>query len=280
VSTPLNPLPPNTYSGLEVEQRLNSRINPDNPPWGMGSAVLVWLASVVAISLVPLIVVLAFSFYRNPTSPFEILQNLSADPIGIFVSVAAIVPAHLLTLGIVWAVVTDFGNRSFRATLGWSWAPRFGFWNSAGLALVLLCIGMVLTRLFGGTETSLDKIIASSPAARYTLAFLAVATAPLIEELVYRGVLYPALQRQMGRVLAILSVSALFASVHVFQYIDNIGVIVAVSMLSLVLTYVRSVTGKLLPCFIIHLIFNGIQATVIAFEPFIRRLIEKSQHLV
>jgi uncharacterized protein len=268
------PVPTDNHPELEAQQQ-SLTIDPDDPPWGMGSAVLVWLASVVAISLIPLIILLIFSFYKNSSAPFELPQNIPNDPTVIFISVAGIIPAHLVTLLVVWAVVTDFGNLSFRKTLGWSWSPKFNFWNSAGLALVLLCIGMVFTNLFGGRETSLDKIIASSPAARYTLAILAVATAPLVEELVYRGVLYPALQKQMGRTLAIISVSALFASVHVFQYIDNVGVIVAVSTLSLALTYVRSVTGRLLPCFVIHLIFNGIQATVIAFEPFIRNLINK-----
>ena len=54
-----------------------------------------------------------------------------------------------------------------------------------------------------------------------------------------------------------LIVSALFASVHVYQYRDNFGVIAAITMLSLALTLVRAVTGRLLPCVIVHFLFNS-----------------------
>jgi membrane protease YdiL (CAAX protease family) len=82
-------------------------------------------------------------------------------------------------------------------------------------------------------------------------------------------VLYSALERTLGKIIGVIVVSLLFAGVHVFQYIDNFAVIGVISLLSVTLTLARAYTGKVLPSFIIHLVFNGIQGIIIALSPFI-----------
>jgi membrane protease YdiL (CAAX protease family) len=74
----------------------------------------------------------------------------------------------------------------------------------------------------------------------------------------------------MGRLLSILFVSFLFAFVHVFQYSNNLGVIAAITIFSLSLTLMRAYSGRLLPCYIMHLVFNGLQSIVIIFEPYMQ----------
>ena len=44
-----------------------------------------------------------------------------------------------------------------------------------------------------------------------------------------------------------------------------------ISMLSIVLTVARAVTGKVLPSFIIHLVFNGIQSVLIVASGFVEK---------
>ena len=65
----------------------------------------------------------------------------------------------------------------------------------------------------------------------------------------------------------------MFAGVHFFQYWNNLGVILAVTLLSLALTWVRARTGRLLPCFAIHAAFNGIQAIIIIAQPYLKTLV-------
>jgi hypothetical protein len=43
------------------------------------------------------------------------------------------------------------------------------------------------------------------------------------------------------------------------------------------LTFIRARTGRLLPCFVIHLVFNGIQSLIIVFEPYLRALFVRPQ---
>jgi membrane protease YdiL (CAAX protease family) len=189
----------------------------------------------------------------------------------IFLSILAVLPAHILTLVILWLLVTNRGRRPFLRTLGWTWSPRFGPLKCIALALLLLGIAVLVTWLFGGAETQLDQIVKSSLKARFVLAFLAVFTAPLVEEIIYRGILYPSLQRTFGVVWAVSVVSILFAGVHVFQYFNNFAVVSVIAILSVSLTLVRARTRSLLPCFVIHFVFNGLQALLLVLQPIIEK---------
>jgi hypothetical protein len=64
----------------------------------------------------------------------------------------------------------------------------------------------------------------------------------------------------------------MFAIPHVPQYWPNLAVIASILMLSATLTIVRARTRRLVPCYVIHLVFNGIQAMLILVEPYLRSL--------
>jgi membrane protease YdiL (CAAX protease family) len=101
------------------------------------------------------------------------------------------------------------------------------------------------------------------------LAFLATFTAPFVEEVVYRGVRYSAFQRTFGVVLAVISVTVLFAAVHVPQYYPSYVTIALLTFLSLILTLVRVRTRNLLPCVVLHFMFNAIQSFSLVLEPYL-----------
>jgi membrane protease YdiL (CAAX protease family) len=231
------------------------------------AALSVWLVSVLCLFIGQSLAIGLYVFARYGNLTTHVLNRaLKEDPIVILASLIAVIPAHLLTLLVAWAIVTNVGERPFWRALGWEWPARMGPWSSAALAVVLLIVGGVLSNLVGDRTTELDKIIASSLAARITVAVLATLTAPLVEEIVYRGVLYPALRRMIGRAGAVVLVSTLFASIHFAQYSDNWGVLLTIALLSFALTFVRAWTGRLLPCYFIHLVFNGLQAVFLIYS--------------
>jgi membrane protease YdiL (CAAX protease family) len=249
-------------------------VNPNNPPWGLLSALVTWFLSIAAVAVVPNLCALPYVFYRYRGATAPTRDILLADKTFMLLFVSGWLPAHLLTLGLIWAVATRLGKFSIKEVFGWSWSPRFGIGKSIALAVGLYVLAMVLISLVSTQETDLDRILRSSRAAALILAFIAVATAPLMEEMIYRGLLYSALQKITGQWAAVVLVSAMFAGLHVFQYWPNAGVIGSITLLSIVLTVVRARTGRLLPCFVIHLVFNGVQSILIVIEPYLRSLSE------
>ncbi|HKO97761.1 MAG TPA: type II CAAX endopeptidase family protein [Pyrinomonadaceae bacterium] len=268
------PLP----SGLDTSNLVEARepiviaqhqpIGPNNPPWGVGVALLVWLVSLILMFVVPVIFLLPYAYMKGLQS-FDPLS-----PTSILLQVIALFPTHLLTFAIVWMVVTRLGRYSFKEAIGWGWVRGVRLWSCIGLGVLLFIMGSAIAKLLGADKpTQLEQIINSSLAARYTISFLAVFTAPLVEELIYRGVLYAPLQRLLGIPAAVTIVLLLFTIIHVPQYWPNVGVIIAVALLSIVLTLMRAYSGRLLPCIVIHLVFNGVQAVLLIAEPHLQRFI-------
>lgn len=251
-------------------------VGPDNPPWGVGGAVLTWVGSVVLLIIVQSAFTLGYIVYRhvNLISPDEVKTFLTEDKWAIFAQVIALLPTHILTLMLIWVVVTQFGRYPFWSTVGMDWGrgPRLGL--SIALAVALLVVGGLIGYFAGQQQTSIDLMILRSPPARYAIAILATLTAPLVEELTYRGVIYPALARRMGIILAVITTTVLFAMVHVPQYWGSYAVITTVALLSLFLTVIRAYSGRLLPSIVIHTIFNGIQAIYIIFGPQIDQMMK------
>ena len=236
-------------------------------------AFLIWIASIGILALVPNICVLPYMLarYRGVAVTQEMLF---ADKTFVFLFVLGWLPAHLLTLALIWAVATRLGKRSFKEVFGWSWSPNFGLWRSSALAISLFIVTLLLVGFFGGQETELDRILRSSRATALTLAFIAVATAPLVEEMIYRGLLYSAFEKAIGQWGAVVVVASMFAGLHVVQYWPNAAAISSITMLSVVLTLIRARTGRLLPCFVVHLVFNGVQSVIIVLEPYLRAGLE------
>ena len=270
-------------------------IDPDNPPWvqpawlGTVKAFIMWIGSVACLLLVPLILVIPYVIYRAATTHQAAVNDLLSDKTFLFLNVLGVIPAHIVTFGIAYLMVTNGRRFRFFKTVGFSWPPSlktFGFpgsgtWTNLKGVIICSCIGAALfglgaliTQLFPGEKTDLDLLIESSYAARVTTAFLAVVTAPLVEEVVYRGMLYPAANRILGPLPSIAIVSLLFAAVHVVQYKNNLAVIGVITLVSITLTTVRAFTHRLLPSFVIHLVFNGIQAVIFVLAPFLTRFQE------
>lgn len=261
-------------------------VDPNNPAWGIGGALLIWVASILVQALIPLIFIIPFAMHRglDPASPDfarSALELAVTDRTAIFLQVLSILPTHILTLGLLWAFVTRFGKRPFLQSLGWSWAGRLRLWQSVGLGIAMFVVATALAKLLGAEKpTQLEQLINSSLGARYMIAALAVFTAPFVEEFVYRGVLYSALQRTIGVNGAVIFVLGLFTLIHVPQYWPNIGVISAVALLSIVLTIVRAYSGRLLPCIVIHMAFNAVQAVILILEPYAQGLLPPTEPAV
>lgn len=234
-----------------------------------------WVLSLLVILVVPALVALPYLVYKIAAygQSAVLPEALKSDKMLIFYSVIGIVPAHALTLYLAYLVVTEGGRRPFWKTIRWEWpqglTPTIVTLLSVLIALMLYGVAFGVTSIYGGEKTDLDMLIESSMYTRVATAFIAFATAPLVEEVIYRGVIYSALEKALGMGFAITAVSLLFAGVHVFQYRNNIAVIVVITLLSITLTIARAVTGKLLPSFIIHLFFNGVQSVLIVLGPLI-----------
>lgn len=253
--------------------------SPDNPPWNSWIAVIIWLASIFAIFIFPVFFLIPYMVSQKlDFSNQESLALLEKDPTAILLQLISIIPAHLFTLLVAWAVVTQFNKYSFRETLGWKMGG-FKIWHTIVLIIFFYVLAFVLTYTFGERDNAFMEMLKSSRAAVYLVAFFATFTAPLVEEVVYRGVMYSAFQRRLGVVWAVVVVTAMFAAIHVPQYSKDFNpdfvTISMIVLLSLALTLIRVWTGNLLPCIVLHTVFNGSQSLLLLLQPYLEEMSKK-----
>lgn len=254
-----------------VEARLPP--DPDQPSWGPASAVSVWVASVAAIIVIPVISVIAWFAIQSArgAAPNIAVREEMIDwlksPTLLLVQVLSTIVAHAITIAIVWAVVTRVGKRPFWESLGWSWAGHsIWYWLafSACVIISLLIVSQLLSLVLPQSEeNSFTELLKSSTQVRIAIAVLATFSAPLVEEAVYRGILYSGLRKSFGVTPTVLLVTLMFAGVHVLQYLGAWVSIAGLTLLSLALTVIRAKTKSILPCVVIHAVNNAFFSVLI-----------------
>ncbi|GEM_PF-5938829 len=105
-------------------------------------------------------------------------------------------------------------------------------------------------------------LVSTDPAGFLKLLATVSVVAPLMEEIAFRGILQPLLEKAWGKGLAILLSAGLFSLYHmsVEQYL-------AAFLLGIALGWLRSAAGSLWPCILGHALHNAVTAAGMAFLP-------------
>jgi membrane protease YdiL (CAAX protease family) len=242
--------------------------DPDHPRWGPITGIGVWLLSVAAIIFVPAVTVIFWyilDMQRGLDAPpwtdrVALLEYLQSPRL-IVVQVYSTIIAHLVTLAFCWLIVTRLRSRPFLKSLGWNWVGKSaGYWVmfSAGVFLSILAADFILSRFVPQSEPPFAELLKKSYQVKVAVALLATFSAPFVEEVVYRGVLYSGLRKFFGIRATIIAVTVLFAGVHVPQYWGAWASLTGLMLLSLILTIVRARTKSILPCVVIHTVNNSV----------------------
>lgn len=122
---------------------------------------------------------------------------------------------------------------------------------------VVMLAGWLLVKVFGdpgGSNPLLELVLLSrDPLALILLSLTAVVLAPLFEEVIFRGVLLPVLARRVGFTAGALLNGLLFAMAHI-----SIGELIPLTVLGTGLALVRLRSGRLLPCVLMHAVWNAV----------------------
>ncbi len=169
------------------------RINPsaENPPWsGLDLSVigLVLVVSLFFFSSIFFIVAL-----HGSNSAGVSATELSKNP-GPLVIVPSMTLAYLVMLGAMYVLVTRHRQRPFWQAVGWRWPGNS--WLAYAAAGAVLAVGLGLLSRFLPIPKSLpmDQFFKDQRGA-YLMMFFGVTVAPFAEEMLFRGFLYPVLDR-------------------------------------------------------------------------------------
>lgn len=154
--------------------------------------------------------------------------------------------------------VFGFGSVGFARALG-----RSLLWLAAAYPLLMLVQAMVYGA--AGGEMSPQEVVeflenADTPRDRLAVLVMAVVVAPVAEEMIFRGYLYPVGKKYFGAFASMAATSLLFAVLH-----GHMGSLPALFTLAMCLGLAYEKSGTLLVPMIMHAVFNAISVTAILF---------------
>jgi membrane protease YdiL (CAAX protease family) len=164
----------------------------ENPPWSGLDLLIVGLVLVAALFLfssISFLIVLHSSASHGMSA-----AELGKNP-GPLVIVPAMTLAYLAMLVAMYGLVTRHGQRPFWQTVGWRWPGNpgwLGFLAAGGFLAVAL--GEISRLLPIPKSLPMDKFFQNRQGA-YLMMIFGVAIAPVAEEMLFRGFLYPVLDR-------------------------------------------------------------------------------------
>ena len=89
---------------------------------------------------------------------------------------------------------------------------------------------------------------------------MAVLVAPLVEETVFRGYLYPLFAKSFGVAVSVVLTGVLFGLLHGAQLGWTVSLVAVLTFVGIVFTFVRARTGTVFASFLLHLGYNSVIA--------------------
>jgi len=163
--------------------------------------------------------------------------------------------AYVVVLFVMYRLVRIRAGAFWQA-LRWNW-PRerwIGFLLGGGvLFFVLASLGRFLPI---PKNLPIDQFFQTGREAAI-MSIFAVTVAPLMEELFFRGFLYPVLARRLGMFGGILLTSLAFGLLHGGQLKYSWAAVLIIFLVGVALTTVRALTKSVAASFLLHVGYNG-----------------------
>ncbi len=164
---------------------------------------------------------------------------------------------YALLLGDLYLVVAWRYGESFWNALGWTFPiPRAWLLLFAGpaLAVGLSVLGVLMK---APTESSLIEDMITSRASLALVMFFGVVLAPIFEELMFRGFLFPLLTRSVGPWLGIVFTAVPFGLLHGAQNHWAWQPILLIGIAGAAFGWVRYKSGSTTAAFLMHAAYNA-----------------------
>jgi len=220
----------------------------ENPIWS-GIDLLQMIGVVVAaMAVVPLALILLahFTIYRRTP-----LTEIAKIPDLVLIAQLAI---YAVVFAVMRWLVRARGGRFWDA-VRWNWPQTsWGIFLFLGIGLYFVLIGLSQV-LPIPKHLPIDRFFQTAREAGI-MSVIAITLAPLMEELFFRGFLFPVLARRLGTVVAIVLTSALFGLLHGAQLGYSWAVLI-IFLVGVVLTTVRAVTKSVASSFLVHVGYNA-----------------------
>jgi membrane protease YdiL (CAAX protease family) len=173
------------------------------------------------------------------------------------------VMASLAQLGYFYLRTRALTGEPFWRSLGW-WSFDSLALDTRRVAAYCVLTGIVLSALVNALSNYIGhkgqlpiEVYFQDRRSVFLLMLLAVTLAPLVEEMIFRGYIYPIVARSFGIPAGVILTGILFGLLHAPQLSGAWAQIGLLIVVGIVFTYIRAVSRTVLASYLTHLSYNG-----------------------
>ncbi len=180
------------------------------------------------------------------------------------VAIGSTIAIYALVLLFLYVTLALLRGQPFWSTLGWrkilpksdgqARNPLLFFFIGCGLSLLVFGLTSVIKT---PENTPIEAVFKYKQTAMLFVA-MAVLVAPLAEETIFRGYLYPMFARWFGVLPSIVVTGVLFGLMHGPQLGGAKSLIAVMSLVGIIFTVVRARTGSVFASYLMHLGYNSL----------------------
>lgn len=255
---PLDPQWPQTAEPLQVAGEVvsSNRVGAENPPWSGWDVIYIVMVMFASLLMCLIAITILVKKAAYPSLPFFAVMGFP------LVAFAGQMASYLVTLGFMFTTATHNREKGFGAAVRWNWPSGWATYLCLGVGFA---IGLQVLAKFLPMPKEIPMEAFFKTAARaWVLSIAAMTLVPLMEELFFRGFLYPVVARRLGVIFAVLFTAVSFTAIHVPQLADphmplsnSWGAVLLIFIIGLALTMVRAVKKSVAAGVLMHMAYNG-----------------------
>jgi len=240
----------------------------ENPVWNGWDVLQIAGLTVLSVFVLQVVILFGARQFAYPHSP---LREVAQKPV---LAILAQLLAYIVVALFMVLLIEGKYHVRFLQAIRWNW-PRNKSFILLGLGVLTVSLDLLSHFLPMPKSTPFEQFFAR-PVDAYLVSIFAVTLGPLMEELFFRGFLYPVLARRMGMAWAIIFTALPFGLIHSVQYGNAWSAVLVIFLVGVVLTSVRAVTKSVAASFLVHVGYNGTLMMLAAVATHGFRHMEKS----
>ncbi|HUL15273.1 MAG TPA: type II CAAX endopeptidase family protein [Terriglobales bacterium] len=259
------PQPPDSSDSLPEDLRI---------PWSWPHFVVLFIFGVVSLMVVQIAFAMMLAPHTRLSSPQDIQRYFLSKPqyvIGTMLFWDALIFLFLYITIAALREVPFWKSLGWRKLLSTDAAPGNPFlYLLAGCGLYVL-VALATATMKTPPNAPIEDLFKFRTTAFLFMA-MAVFIAPIFEETVFRGYLYPLIAKSFGIVPGIVVTGVLFGLMHGYQLGWSWRLVSVLIGVGIIFTFVRARTGTVVASFLMHLGYNAMIAvtSIIATHGFTR----------
>lgn len=224
------------------------------PAWSGWDVLAILVFTGVSVMLFIVVAVIASGLVTHGRGGLSV-SELAGNPAVVRAFLGGQAAAYLLVLVCMVFLVRSRADASFGQAIQWNWpgASAIAFFLG-GILLALAIDG--ISRFLPIPKSLPIEDLFNNPLNAYLMAAFGLTLAPLLEELFFRGMLYPVLRRRVGLLVAVVLTALGFAAIHSVQLGYAWAPILSIFIVGVVFTVVRERWNSVGASFLLHCGYN------------------------